>query len=295
MGAETLVAHVKSLAKAMQDSISSEGQSLHSSVPELMLWDNAFSRNEEGVLINGLIWMGDFKTMGERIKAKLSEGFRCIKLKIGAIDFDKELELLSYIRERFSVQDLELRVDANGAFSPSEAMDKLKALSKFELHSIEQPIKAGQYDEMAKLCADTPIAIGLDEEMIGIYERQAKITMLDAIKPQYLVIKPSLHGGFKGTAEWIELAKERSMGYWLTSALESTIGLNAIAQWCAQEKLTMPQGLGIGALYTNNLNTPMYIKDAKLNCNLNLLGMQNYSDYLKELLESKAVLVTRFV
>lgn len=261
---------------------------LHEGQADLMLWDTPFSRNEEGILINGLIWMGDFETMGQRIKNKIAEGFRCIKLKIGAIDFDRELELLSYIRERFSPEELELRVDANGAFSVEEAPAKLEQLSRFHLHSIEQPVKAGQYQQMAELCASSPIAVGLDEELIGVYERERKIELIDTIKPQYLIIKPSLHGGFAGTREWIELASERGIGYWLTSALESTIGLNALAQWCSTEELTMPQGLGTGALYTNNLNTPMYIKDARLFCNLSLPEMSNYRDYLHNLFASSA-------
>ena len=254
----------------------------------LTLWDSPFSRHESGIAINGLIWMGDFDTMGERIKNKLKEGFRCIKLKIGAIDFDQELSLLQYIRDRFSPQELELRVDANGAFSFQEAPYKLEQLSKFSLHSIEQPIKAGQYEHMAALCKNTPIDIGLDEELIGVYDTASKIKLLDTIKPQYLVIKPSLHGGFAGTKEWITLAQERKIGHWITSALESTIGLNALAQWCATNTLTMPQGLGTGALYTNNLNTPMYIKNAQLYCNLNLEYMQNYDSYLKTLLNEQA-------
>lgn len=287
-GLESLMAHMRHELTERQSSIS--GISSH-----LCLWDSKFSHHKQGIAINGLIWMGDFETMGERIKNKLQEGFRCIKLKIGAIDFDKELSLLSYIRERFSPEELELRVDANGAFSFQDAPYKLEQLSKFSLHSIEQPIKAGQYEQMAQLCATTPIAIGLDEELIGVYAKDKKIELLETIKPQYLVIKPSLHGGFAGTKEWIALAQERSIGHWITSALESTIGLNALAQWSSTQELTMPQGLGTGALYTNNLNTPMYIKDAKLHCNLQLDGMQDYGTYLSTTLNNQAqhILSTR--
>lgn len=309
-GAETLIAHLKSLigiseankaaaaagfsAKTVAAGASHYGSVSSAIRPDLMLWDSPFSRNEQGIYINGLIWMGDFETMGARIKSKLEEGFRCIKLKIGAIDFDKELALLDYIRQRFSPQELELRVDANGAFTPEEAPAKLEELSKFTLHSIEQPIKAGQYEAMAKLCANTPIPIGLDEEMIGINDPEQKKIMLDTIKPQYLVIKPSLHGGLQGTQEWLMLAKERGLKCWLTSALESTIGLNAIAQWVAMLNPSMPQGLGTGALYTNNLATPMYIKDAKLNCDLNMDEVANYSEYLSEILQKEATHIASF-
>lgn len=273
-GLETLMAHLKHEIKKPSNT--------------LCLWDSAFSRHESGIAINGLIWMGDFATMGERIKHKLQEGFRCIKLKIGAIDFEQELSLLSYIRERFSPQELELRVDANGAFSVKDAPYKLEKLSQFALHSIEQPIKSGQYEQMAALCKSSPIAVGLDEELIGVYDSAQKIELLETIKPQYLVIKPSLHGGLAGTKEWIALADERHIGHWITSALESTIGLNALAQWYATTTLNMPQGLGTGALYTNNLNTPMYIKNAQLYCNLSLEGMHNYSSYLKALFQHQA-------
>ncbi len=289
-GAETLIAHLKSLI-ALRES----QKDAFCGTPELMLWDSPFSRNESGIYINGLIWMGDFETMGMRIKRKLEDGFRCIKLKIGAIDFDKELALLDYIRTRFSPQELELRVDANGAFTPKEAPEKLEALSKFSLHSIEQPIKAHQYEAMAKLCATTTIPIALDEELIGIYSLEQKVVMLDTIKPQYLVIKPSLHGGICGTEEWLRLAKERGIKCWLTSALESTIGLNAISQWVACQNPSMPQGLGTGALYTNNLASPMYIKDAKLNCYLNAPEVANYSEYLNKILGSKATHIASFI
>lgn len=309
-GAETLIAHLKSLigtkeaykgalaagfsAKTVENGESDYGAVISSLRHDLMLWDTSFARNEQGIAINGLIWMGDFETMGNRIRSKIDEGFRCIKLKIGAIDFDKELALLSYIRERFCPEELELRVDANGAFTPEDAPSKLEALSKFSLHSIEQPIKAGQYEAMGKLCASTPIPIGLDEEMIGINNLEQKKAMLDAIKPQYLVLKPSLHGGFIGTIEWLKLAKERGIKCWLTSALESTIGLNALAQWIACLNPSMPQGLGTGALYTNNLATPMYIKEAMLNCDLNNPDCVHYSDYLNRVLTVDAVHVASF-
>lgn len=226
----------------------------------IKLWDTTFSKGESGIPINGLIWMGNFEEMFGRIEEKMKAGFRCIKLKIGAIDFEKELELIKHIRRHFSEKDIELRVDANGAFSPQDAPYKLDALSKYGLHSIEQPIKAGQWNEMAKLCASTPLPIALDEELIGINETSRKTELLETISPQYIILKPSLHGGIHGSEEWIKLAKERGIGSWVTSALESNIGLNAIAQWCATLNPDMPQGLGTGLLFTDNIDYPLNIK-----------------------------------
>ena len=204
--------------------------------------------------------MGNFDEMYQRIEEKMKAGFRCIKLKIGAIDFEKELELLAHIRRHFSPEQIELRVDANGAFSPSDALEKLKRLSEYQLHSIEQPIRAGQWKEMAKLCEYTPFPIALDEELIGINRREDKIRLLDTIRPQYIILKPSLHGGISGSEEWIELAAERGIGSWVTSALESNIGLNAIAQWTATLMPTLPQGLGTGMLFTDNIDYPLHIE-----------------------------------
>lgn len=254
-----------------------------------VLFPSAFTHGSLDLPINGLIWMGSFEVMAQRIVSKLAEGYRCIKLKIGAIDFAQELQLLEQLRSRFSPEQLELRVDANGAFSAATVGDKLKALSAFQLHSIEQPVKAGQWELMAKLCAESPIAIVLDEELIGVNEQQQKIDLLDTIKPQYLILKPSLHGGLSGCEEWINLAKERGIGYWVTSALESNIGLNAIAQWCALQNVTMPQGLGTGLLYTNNVLSPLSIQHAKLHCDLAAVGA--YDDYVRKFLASEATLV----
>lgn len=226
----------------------------------IALWDTPFSRGEAGIPINGLIWMGDYRQMLERIKEKMKAGFRCIKLKIGAIQFEEELELLRHIRKHYSPKEIELRVDANGAFSPTDAMDKLKRLSELDLHSIEQPIRAGQWKEMAHLCAESPLPIALDEELIGINEPKRKEMLLDAIRPQYLVLKPSLHGGFSGGEEWIKNAGSRGINWWITSALESNIGLNAIAQWCATFKNALPQGLGTGLLFTDNVEMPLEIR-----------------------------------
>lgn len=223
-----------------------------------LLHDTSFSRGEVGITINGLVWMGSFEEMFVRMKEKLAAGFRCIKLKIGAIDFERELALLRSLRQRYSPQELEIRVDANGAFSAAMAMEYLCRLAPYELHSIEQPIAAGQWEEMAKLCRETPIPIALDEELIGVNSPSEKMRLLNTIRPQYIILKPSLHGGFSGSDEWIALAKERGISYWVTSALESNIGLNAIAQWCATHLATatemplLPQGLGTGQLFENN-------------------------------------------
>lgn len=227
----------------------------------LQLWDTPFAQGKQGIPINGLIWMGSFDEMYQRIQEKMKAGFRCIKVKIGAIDFDKELELLRFIRQHFSPEEIELRVDANGAFTPETAPQRLEQLSQFHLHSIEQPIRAGQWKEMAKLCASTPLPIALDEELIGINTTEEKIELLETIHPQYIILKPSLHGGLHGSEEWIRLAAERKIPSWVTSALESNIGLNAIAQWCATLNPQMPQGLGTGLLFTDNIDFPLHIKN----------------------------------
>ncbi|MCD8317667.1 MAG: o-succinylbenzoate synthase [Paraprevotella sp.] len=227
------------------------------------LWDTHFSRGEEGICINGLIWMGYYASMYAQIRTKLDAGYRCVKLKIGAIGFDEELELLRFIRRHFSASDVELRVDANGAFAPGEAMEKLGQLAELDLHSIEQPIRAGQWEEMARLTSTTPIPIAFDEELIGHCAAEEKINLLDVLRPQYIVLKPSLHGGFDGCREWIEEAEKRGIGWWITSALESNVGLNAIAQWCATWRPSLPQGLGTGLLFTDNVPMPLEIrKDA---------------------------------
>lgn len=226
----------------------------------LRFWNTPFSEGKQGIPINGLIWMGNFDEMYQRIEEKMQAGFRCIKVKIGAIDFERELELLAHIRHYFSPDEIELRVDANGAFPPAEAPDRLEQLSRFHLHSIEQPIRAGQWEEMRKLCQDTPIPIALDEELIGINTPERKAQLLDTIRPQYIILKPSLHGGMKGAEEWISLANERNIGSWVTSALESNVGLNSIAQWCATLNPRMPQGLGTGKLFTDNIPYPLDIQ-----------------------------------
>ena len=224
------------------------------------LSDTAFSRGEVGIQINGLIWMGDFDHMLSQIEKKMEAGFRCVKLKIGAIDFEKELALLRHIRTHFSSKEIELRVDANGAFSPGDAMEKLKRLSEFDLHSIEQPIRAGQWEEMARLTSESPLPIALDEELIGCNMLEEKKKLLATIRPQYIIIKPSLHGGICGGDEWIMEAEKQHIGWWITSALESNIGLNAIAHWCATFNNPLPQGLGTGMLFTDNIEVPLEIR-----------------------------------
>ncbi|WJS93720.1 o-succinylbenzoate synthase [Flavobacterium johnsoniae] len=229
-----------------------------------ILFPSDFTKQTSSININGLVWMGEASFMKEQIEEKLATGFNCIKLKIGAIDFQKELELLQFIRSHFSPEEVEIRVDANGAFDKSEALDKLKQLNQFQLHSIEQPIKKGNILEMAELCKETPFPIALDEELIGVFPFEEKENLLQKIKPQYIILKPSFIGGFKGTKEWIDLANKYNIGWWITSALESNIGLNAIAQWTFTLNSEMPQGLGTGALYTNNIDCPLEVKNGKL-------------------------------
>lgn|SRR5574344_1420439 len=225
------------------------------------LWDSSFFHGETGIPINGLIWMGTKEYMLKQIQTKIEKGFRCIKLKIAAINFDDELELLRYIRQRFSAKEVELRVDANGGFSYEEAPQRLQQLASLDIHSIEQPIKAGQWFKMAKLCAMTPLPIALDEELIGMNTNQKKHAMLSVIKPQYIILKPTLHGGIAGCREWIKLTNSMHIGWWLTSALESNVGLNAIAQFCATLNPTIPQGLGTGQLFTDNVESPLEIRE----------------------------------
>lgn len=232
----------------------------HHEVGSYALWDTPFSRGEAGIPINGLIWMGTVETMSAQIAAKLEAGFGCIKLKIGAIGFADELELLRQIRRRFPAGEVELRVDANGAFVPTEAIEKLGQLAQLHIHSIEQPIAAGQWEEMAQLIAHSPLPIALDEELIGHHTPTRKQTLLDALRPHYLVLKPSLHGGFAGSEEWVAAATERGIDWWATSALESNIGLNAIAHWCATQRNPLPQGLGTGALFTDNVPMPLEVR-----------------------------------
>lgn len=237
--------------------------SLRSENPYL-LFPSAFTEQSKSIVINGLVWMGEAPFMKQQIEEKLADGFTCIKLKIGAIDFQKELDLLQSVRNHFSAEQIEIRVDANGAFDLTEALDKLNQLNKFQLHSIEQPLKKGNIQAMADLCQETPFPIALDEELIGVFSLEEKEKLLQEIKPQYIILKPSFIGGFRGTKEWIDLADKYGIGWWITSALESNIGLNAIAQWTFLQNSTMPQGLGTGALYTNNIDCPLEVSNGQL-------------------------------
>jgi o-succinylbenzoate synthase len=242
-------------------------KSLESS-DKFQLFPSAFTEGFDSIPINGLVWMGSEAFMKTQIKEKIEAGFDCIKLKIGAIDFQTELDLLKSIRKEFSVSDIELRVDANGAFSPNDALEKLKQLSQYQLHSIEQPIKPKQFKVMAQLCEATPLPIALDEELIGVFSLKEKKQILKTIKPQYIILKPSLVGGFKGSQHWIDLAEALNINWWITSALESNVGLNAIAQWTYTLKNNMPQGLGTASLYTNNFPSPLLVKNGTLQYDL---------------------------
>ena len=224
------------------------------------LFPSAFSTGEDHIPINGLIWMGDQQFMLDQVEEKLAQGFSCIKMKVGAIDFSDEVEILKAIRKRYTADQMVLRVDANGAFG-QDALEKLHVLADLDLHSIEQPILQANWEQMKALCQATPLPIALDEELIGVYTTEDKIALLDRIQPQYIILKPSFIGGFTGAEEWTRLAVERGIDSWVTSALESNIGLNAIAQWAYQQGYKGHQGLGTGSLYTNNIMAPLEIKN----------------------------------
>ena len=279
-GLETAFASFFDAAKKFLEIVPAEGASSSSemlkqkgvSVPAGMenlvnLFDSPFGRGEEGITINGLVWMGTYEEMLARLEEKLQAGFHCVKLKIGAIDFFKELDLIKRIRDVYTKEQVELRVDANGGFLPENAMSQLEALAKYDIHSIEQPIKQHQWPKMAQLCRETPLPIALDEELIGVNVRSMKQALLDTIRPQYIILKPSLHGGIYGCNEWIQLASQRGIGSWITSALESNIGLHAIAHYAAKvygPNVEMPQGLGTGQLFTDNIPMPLEIRGDKL-------------------------------
>lgn len=238
-------------------------QSLNSENP-FVLFPSDFTNSSKSIVINGLVWMGDEQYMKDQIEEKLAQGFTCIKLKIGAIDFQKELDLLRFIRQNFDAKTIEIRVDANGAFSENLALSKLNQLAGYELHSIEQPIEKNHTDTMSELCKITPIPIALDEELIGVFSLEEKEQLLQKVKPQYIILKPSFIGGFRGTKQWIDLAEKYNIGWWITSALESNVGLNAIAQFTFLQNNEMPQGLGTGSLYTNNFDCPLEVSNGQL-------------------------------
>lgn len=222
-----------------------------------------FTEGKDSIKINGLIWMGDADYMHSQIEEKLDLGFSCIKLKIG-VDWNSEKEVIKSLRQKFPKEKIELRVDANGAFSPKQAKVVLQELAELDIHSIEQPIQAGNWETMAELCRTTPTPIALDEELIGVLNYESKKTLIKEIKPQYIILKPALVGGFSGADEWIDLAEKQNIGWWITSALESNIGLNAIAQYTYTKNSPMPQGLGTGGLFTNNFETSLYLEGENL-------------------------------
>lgn len=266
--------HVSSLLFAL------ESATLMERKQSPVLFDNPFTRGEEKLRINGLIWMGDYATMRKRILDKIAAGFKCLKLKIGAIDFAKEMELLKLIRSEFSRDTLTLRVDANGAFTPEEVRARLDTLATYSIHSIEQPLKAGQRQALKDLCKDSPVPIALDEELIGITGTKARQELLEEVRPAYIVLKPTLHGGLSGTLKWIEEARRLNIGFWITSALESSVGLNLLSQFTGELGLKSYQGLGTGQLYTDNLPCPaLHLEGESLSFDRSALSIPDIRSY----------------
>ncbi len=229
-----------------------------------IVYSSAFVLDEKAIPINGLIWMGELDYMKTQLAQKLEQGYKCIKIKVGALNFESEIAFIEALRKEFDANKLEIRVDANGAFSLEEAPVKMKQLQELQIHSIEQPIKAGQWKEMSELCAKCELPIALDEELIGIYTIEEKKRMLETISPAYIILKPSLIGGFKSAEDWITLAAENKIGWWATSALEGNVGLNAIAQWTAMQYNALPQGLGTGQVFSNNISSPLVVEHGEL-------------------------------
>ena len=229
-----------------------------------VIFPSDWQNGKSGIKINGLIWMGDRTTMLHRIKEKIDRGFRILKLKIGGIDFEEELLILKLIRDTYPADDLEIRLDANGSFNALNAMERLDRLSRYHIHSIEQPVAAGQSEIMNRICGLSPIPIALDEELIGFRNDHEMETLLNDINPHYIILKPTLCGGFERSDKWIEIAEKKNIGWWATSALESDIGLNAIAQWVSAKSPKMAQGLGTGELYENNITSPLYMERDEL-------------------------------
>jgi len=278
LGLATLLKRLKEYP-SIQFGLEQAFLSLHSKSP-FQLFTSSFTNKNEPITINGLIWMGKEDFMLQQIDDKIAQGFKCIKMKIGAIDFKTELKLIGAIRNNFNKDEIELRVDANGAFTLDSALEKLENLAKYDLHSIEQPIKPKNWGAMAELCLKTPLPIALDEELIGVFDVTEKRKMLQTIQPQYVILKPSLIGGYHGSHEWIELATRYDIKWWVTSALESNIGLNAIAQWTFTLKNKMPQGLGTGSLFTNNFQSPLEVSTGKLFYRNQLSWQNNLIDEL---------------
>ncbi len=229
-----------------------------------LFFESEFTRGKAAIPINGLVWMGNKDFMLQQIAQKLSDGFSCIKIKVGAIDFEEEVSLLAYLREQYPKEKIEIRLDANGAFTRKDVFGKLETLAQFHIHSIEQPVKPGQVSLMKEICASSLIPIAFDEELIGINHPEAGLELLETVRPQYLILKPSLLGGLQRCDQWILQAEQNDIGWWATSALESNIGLNAIAQWVFTKNIAMVQGLGTGGLYTNNIDSPLTIEQGCL-------------------------------
>ncbi|MEX2234183.1 MAG: o-succinylbenzoate synthase [Cyclobacteriaceae bacterium] len=227
-----------------------------------LIFNNSFTQGKP-ISINGLIWMGDMDFMMDQINKKIAQGFTCLKLKVGGLDFDRECDILNYIRKRYFRQDIIIRLDANGALKVDEVLYKLGEMARFKVHSIEQPIKPG-LDEMEELCRKSPIPVAFDEELIGVTSKEEKIRLLEKLKPPFIVLKPTLHGGLKSCEEWISIAESLKIGWWITSALESSIGLNAICQFAANYQTELPQGLGTGTIYSNNFASPLTVKDGNI-------------------------------
>lgn len=243
------------LEQAIRD-FSSGGRSLY--------FPSRFTEGDSEIEINGLVWMGSYELMMERLEEKVKAGFHCVKLKIGSIDWPHELGMVRSIRERFSESEVQIRVDANGAFNMDNALPRLKALADLGVHSIEQPVPPGEPELMGFLCQVSPLKIALDESLIGVYGEEDRKRLLDVVAPAYVILKPALCGGFSGAEEWIRLAEERGIGWWATSALESNIGLNAIAQWVGTLNVKIPQGLGTGALFSNNFSSPLMLEGDRM-------------------------------
>ncbi len=229
-----------------------------------VLFESDFTKGLKGIPINGLIWMGDENFMQQQIQEKIAQGFKCVKLKVGALDFDTELKIIEGIRKQFSKENIELRLDANGAFNANDVFQKLKTLAEYDIHSIEQPVKPKQFELMHEICASGIMDVALDEELIGVFNKEQRTVLLEKINPQYIILKPSLLGGFASCDEWIEIATRKNIGWWATSALESNVGLNAIAQWVFTKYSSMPQGLGTGGLFINNTAGKNLIKKGAL-------------------------------
>jgi len=202
--------------------------------------------------------MADTETMYREAISKIESGFNCIKLKVGALDFDEECRLLEKIRKKYNAFKTEIRLDANGAFYADDVFEKLNNLKRFDIHSIEQPLKPNHHHLMQEVCAKSKISIALDEELITVNINDA-LNVLKYIKPAFIIIKPTLIGGFNNADAWINAAQQLNIGWWATSALESNIGLNAIAQWVFGKQIKLHQGLGTGSLYTNNIPSPLQV------------------------------------